>query len=645
MLAYIGESLLLISALVLLFQSIYQTYGIYNHNTKILKSINNTVLINFSLIISAYIVLTLAFLTDDFKIAYVVKNSSLALPWYYKLSAVWSSHEGSLLLWIVVLVSWTFAVSKKSNYLPEKLRSTMLTVMGVVTFGFVIFTLFTSNPFEIVLNDIYYDGYDLNPVLQHIGLISHPPILYVGYVGFTVPFAFFIAVMLERKVEKEWIKWVRTWTLIAWAFLGIGIVIGSWWAYTELGWGGWWFWDAVENASLMPWLIGAALIHSLSVTENRFRLLRWSILLSIAAFSLSLIGTFLVRSGLLSSVHAFANDPGRGIYLLIFISLIVIFSLVLFGITVSKFEEKEKYKASSREFFLVINNLLLTVSCVTVFIGTLYPMIMEALFGLKLSVGPPYFNMMFLPFAILMMITLGIGIFSNWNKMEISKIIKTLNKILILSGICSLVLALLFADGSLISGAILALTFWVLLTCIFDIIKKSNKSLSGLLKLKASYWGMHIAHLGIAVCAIGIGFSSQYKETTDFKVALGDSVDVGKYNMSFIDLKELRVKNYSTQIAEISVKEYTNRNQDQFKQYSLMPEKRHYDIQDTITTEASIKVTIFKDVYLILGEKLNEKEWSFRLEIRPFVRWIWLGGVMMAIGSLVSVLDKRYRRG
>ena len=583
--------------------------------------------------------LTYAFMVDDFSVAYVAHNSNSALPWYYKFSAVWGAHEGSLLLWAFILAGWTFAVAIFSRQLPEDMLARVLGVMGLISIGFLLFLIVTSNPFERLLPQVPMDGRDLNPLLQDFGLIVHPPMLYMGYVGFSVAFAFAIAALLGGRLDAAWARWSRPWTLVAWAFLGLGIALGSWWAYYELGWGGWWFWDPVENASFMPWLVGTALIHSLAVTEKRGVFKSWTVLLAIAAFSLSLLGTFLVRSGVLTSVHAFATDPERGVFILIFLLMVVGGSLTLFALRAPVVKSQVGFGLWSRETLLLVNNLLLVVATAMILLGTLYPLLLDALSGAKLSVGPPYFNAMFVPLIGALMLTLGVGILVRWKDTPLKWLLGMLTPVLITSVVLGGLGSLLFGDFNWAVLAVSLLAAWVVIAGIRDLLDKTrHKGLfKGMRSLAPSYWGMHLAHLGLAVCAIGVVLTSHQSAERDLRLAPGESLSLGGYEFVFEGAVHHEGPNFTSDKATIRVL-------DGDKQIAtLHPEKRLYTVQQMPMTEAGIDAGFTRDLYVALGEPLGDGAWAVRVHIKPFVRWIWLGALMMGLGGVLAASDRRYR--
>ncbi|TVT72597.1 MAG: heme lyase CcmF/NrfE family subunit [Pseudomonas sp.] len=583
--------------------------------------------------------LTYAFMVDDFSVAYVAHNSNSALPWYYKFSAVWGAHEGSLLLWAFILAGWTFAVAIFSRQLPEDMLARVLGVMGLISIGFLLFLIVTSNPFERLLPQVPMDGRDLNPLLQDFGLIVHPPMLYMGYVGFSVAFAFAIAALLGGRLDAAWARWSRPWTLVAWAFLGLGIALGSWWAYYELGWGGWWFWDPVENASFMPWLVGTALIHSLAVTEKRGVFKSWTVLLAIAAFSLSLLGTFLVRSGVLTSVHAFATDPERGVFILVFLLMVVGGSLTLFAMRAPVVKSQVGFGLWSRETLLLVNNLLLVVATAMILLGTLYPLLLDALSGTKLSVGPPYFNAMFVPLIGALMLTLGVGILVRWKDTPLKWLLGMLTPVLITSVVLGGLGSLLFGDFNWAVLAVSLLAAWVVIAGIRDLLDKTrHKGLfKGMRSLAPSYWGMHLAHLGLAVCAIGVVLTSHQSAERDLRLAPGESLSLGGYEFVFEGAVHHEGPNFTSDKATIRVL-------DGDKQIAtLHPEKRLYTVQQMPMTEAGIDAGFTRDLYVALGEPLGDGAWAVRVHIKPFVRWIWLGALMMGLGGVLAASDRRYR--
>ncbi len=593
----------------------------------------------FAFLAFAFACLTYSFMVDDFSVAYVAQNSNTALPWYYKFSAVWGAHEGSLLLWALILGGWTFAVAIFSRQLPEEMLARVLGVMGIISVGFLLFLIVTSNPFTRLLPNVPADGRDLNPLLQDFGLIIHPPMLYMGYVGFSVAFAFAIAALLGGKLDAAWARWSRPWTIVAWAFLGIGIALGSWWAYYELGWGGWWFWDPVENASFMPWLVGTALIHSLAVTEKRGVFKSWTVLLAIAAFSLSLLGTFLVRSGVLTSVHAFASDPERGVFILAFLLLVVGGSLTLFALRAPVVRSQVGFGLWSRETLLLANNLILVVAASMILLGTLYPLVLDALSGAKLSVGPPYFNALFVPLMVLLMAVLAVGVLVRWKDTPLRWLLGMLAPVLVASVALALLASWAWGDFHWAVLGVCLLAAWVTLAGLRDIQDKTrHKGLfKGMASLGRSYWGMQLAHLGLAVCALGVILTSLGSFERDLRMAPGEAVELGGYRFVFEGAAHHEGPNFISDRGTVRIF-------DGERQIAVLhPEKRLYTVQQSVMTEAGIDAGLTRDLFVALGEPLGQGAWAVRVHIKPFVRWIWLGALMMGFGGFLAAADKRYR--
>jgi len=585
--------------------------------------------------------LAIAFLNDDFSLKYVSQHSNTALPDHYKISAVWAAHEGSLLLWALILAGWTLAVALFSRSLPLVLTARILSVLGAISVGFALFLLLTSNPFERLLPMAPMEGADLNPLLQDIGLIIHPPMLYMGYVGFAVPFAFAIAALIGGQFDSAWARWSRPWINLAWVFLTIGITLGSWWAYYELGWGGWWFWDPVENASLMPWLVGTALMHSVSATEKRGVFRSWTLLLAIFAFSLSLLGTFLVRSGILTSVHAFASDPERGVFMLMFLAIVIGGSLMLFALRGPAMRKVAAYSGWSREVMLLINNVILVSSMTMILIGTLYPLVADVLELGKISVGPPYFNFFFVPLTVGLVIAVGIAVFTQWKSTESRLILSKIPVPLLLAIICGGVLPFYLATEysfSITAGLTIFMTVWLIATIAADLIDKIGIDLKRVAKLSYSYLGMQLAHTGLAICVLGVGLSSAYDQTRELRMAPGDNAMIAGYEFNFSGVNPVDGPNFTAFQAQIAV---TKNNQ---LVANLFPEKRHYNAGGQVMTEAAIDPSLIRDIYVSLGEPLANGAWALSLQVKPFVRCIWLGAVMVAIGGLLAATDRRYRR-
>ena len=588
----------------------------------------------------AYYCLTYSFISHDFSVAYVAANSNTQLPYIYRIAAVWGSHEGSLLLWILILSIWTAAVALLSKSLPIELVGRVLGVLGIVSIGFLTFVLFTSNPF-LRQFPIPLDGRDLNPLLQDPGMAIHPPMLYMGYVGFSVAFAFSIAALMNGKLDTAWARWTRPWTTTAWMFLTIGIVLGSWWAYYELGWGGWWFWDPVENASFMPWLVGTALIHSLAATEKRGMFKSWTILLSVFAFSLSLLGTFLVRSGVLTSVHAFASDPARGIFILGFLVTIVGGSLALFAARAPRIKSESSFELVSKDAFLLVNNVLLVAAAATILLGTLYPLLIDALGMGKISVGPPYFNSVFLPLTAPLAVMVGIGVLARWRQDNLKRLFGLIALPVAGAVVAGVILSLLqetFSWGALIG---LTLAVWTFVSAVLGIqtrLQNKTDKLAALQQIPISIWAMTVAHFGIGVFIVGITLTSTYSVEKDIKLSPGDSVSLAGYDFQFHGVEKKAGVNYDASQGKVTI---THEGQPVAE---LHPQKRIYRASGMPMTEAGIDASITRDLFVALGEPLdNAGAWAVRVYYKPYIRWIWMGGVFMAIGGLMASMDKRYR--
>lgn len=643
MLAEIGHFLLI---LALIFSGLLATIplaGSYVNDRRMMASAVPLSWLFFVLVSSAFVVLTILFVQDDFSVQLVAMNSNTALPLQYKLTAIWGNHEGSLLLWIFLLSAWTAAVALFSRTIPLDMRARVLAIMGMIAVGFVLFSLLTSNPFERALPNIPLEGRDLNPLLQDIGMIMHPPMLYMGYVGFSVAFAFSISALLSGEFDSAWLRWTRPWTTAAWIFMTLGIALGSWWAYYELGWGGWWFWDPVENASFMPWLVGTALIHSLAATEQRGTFKNWTILLAIFAFALSLLGTFLVRSGVLTSVHAFATDPGRGLFILGFLSFVVGGSLILFALRAPTVVSHSGFSWLSKDMFLLANNIILLVASLSVLVGTLFPLAADLLDLGKYSVGPPYFDSIFIPLMFLLMLLLPLGVLLHWKRTnrgyltDMAK--KVLPLLLVLLGVFVLIHGLPITAPVF---AALALAAFLLAAQLFDFWHKTRHAQSivvGLKRLPLSFYGMQLAHLGLIVTAIGIAIVSVDGVQQDVRMEVGDSMVIEGYRFEFQGSKPVTGPNYAAEQGLVKVFQAEKHIAD------LYPEKRRYFSQmDNVMTEAAIHARLSRDLFVALGEPLANGAWSVRLQYKPLIRWIWLGGIFMALGGCLAMFDKRYRK-
>ena len=641
MMPEVGSFLLCLALALSLLLSVYPLWGAARHDQRLMGLARPLTYGLFACIAGAFLILVHAFVVNDFSVAYVATNSNTLLPVYYRIAATWGAHEGSLLLWVLLLSGWTLAVALLSRAMPQDAIARVLAVMGMINLGFLLFITLTSNPFTRTLPDFPIEGSDLNPMLQDIGLIFHPPLLYMGYVGFSVAFAFAIASLMAGRLDTAWARWSRPWTTAAWVFLTIGIVLGSAWAYYELGWGGWWFWDPVENASFMPWLAGTALIHSLAVTEKRGTFKAWTVLLAITAFSLSLLGTFLVRSGVLVSVHSFASDPARGMFILAFLIIVIGGSLLLYAIKGGKVRSRVQNEAWSRESFLLGNNVLLIAAMLVVLLGTLLPLVHKQLGLGTISIGEPFFNTLFTWLMAPMALLMGIGPLVRWRRDEPQKLWKRLGLALVVTLALSVVLPWLMQDrieAMTVVGLLMAV--WVILLTLMELHERAthrHRFLRGLRHLSRSHWGMVLGHLGVAVTVIGIAFSQNYSVERDVRMKEGDSVDVAGYHFTLRGVVNLVGPNYSGSSGVIDV---TRNGQ---HEATLSAEKRFYSAARTMMTEAAIDGGFSRDLYAALGEELEGKSWAVRLYYKPFVRWIWFGGVFMALGGVLCLLDPRYR--
>ncbi len=601
----------------------------------------------FVFVAIAFGCLAWSFYSNDFSVLNVASNSNSHLPVFYRFAATWGSHEGSLLLWMLMLTGWAAAVTVFSRQLPEEMVARVLAVMGLVSAGFLLFTLLTSNPFERLI-PAAAEGHDLNTQLQDVGMLIHPPLLYMGYVGLSIAFSFAIAALLSGQIDAAWARWSRPWTVAAWLFLTLGNAVGSWWAYYELGWGGWWFWDPVENASFMPWLVATALIHSLAVTEKRGAFKSWTLLLAIAAFSLSLMGTFLVRSGVLTSVHAFATDPKRGIFILGFLTLAIGASLVLFAWRAPKVGLGGKFELISRETMLLANNVLLMAACGAVMLGTLYPLFVDALGLGKISVGPPYFNAVFVPLMLPAVFLIGIGPFARWKQASLPEIAVRLRWAFGAAAVSALILPFVMGDWRPLVALGILLAAWIIASVIVNLWHRL-KYASGegslwrrLARQPANYYGMHLAHLGIAVFVIGVTLVQGYETEKDVRMEMGDTVTMGGYSFRFQGVMKVPGANYLADRGNIEVSKGGE------KIRMMHPEKRLYNapgrpVGETIMTEAAIDTGLTRDLYVSLGEPVGGGAWSVRVYYKPFVTWIWGGCLLMALGGLFVIFDRRYR--
>ena len=578
------------------------------------------------LVAFAFGCLTYAFVTNDFSVQYVAMHSNSALPLHYRISGVWGGHEGSFLLWCLMLGVWMLAVAAFSAHLPQEMVARVLGVMGVLSAGFIAFMLFTSNPFDRLF-PAPPDGRDLNPLLQDPGMVLHPPMLYMGYVGFSVAFAFAVAALISGRLDAAWARWSRPWTTVAWVFLTLGIALGSGWAYYELGWGGWWFWDPVENASFMPWLVGTALIHSLAVTEKRGGFRSWTVLLAIVAFALSLLGTFLVRSGVLTSVHAFAVDPKRGIFILGLFGVFIGGALALYAWRTSRIALGGSFSTVSRESFLLANNVLLTAAAATVFLGTLYPLALDALGAGKISVGPPYFETVFVPLLAPALFLMGIGPLARWKRASLPELAVRLRWALAVSFAIGLALPLAFGDWRAMVGFGLALALWVVITALLTIKGKQTRA----------HYGMVVAHIGVAVFVVGVTLVKAYEAERDANMKPGDSVSLGAYAFRLDGISDVKGPNYVAARATVTVTRSG-------RQVTVLhPERRVYTVQEQVMTEAAISPGLTGDLYVSLGDPLEAGAWLVKVQHKPFIDWIWGGCLIMAIGGVLAASDRRYR--
>ena len=585
----------------------------------------------FVLMSLSFAALAWSFYTNDFSVQYVANHSNAQLPTLFRFGAVWGGHEGSLLLWVLMLSGWTVAVAQFSRTLDDTMVARVLGVLGLVTVGLLLFILFTSNPFDRLL-PAAENGRDLNPLLQDPGLIFHPPMLYMGYVGFAVAFAFAIAALLSGRLDAAWARWSRPWTTAAWAFLTLGIALGSWWAYYELGWGGWWFWDPVENASFLPWLLGTALLHSLAVTEKRGSFKSWTVLLAIGAFSLSLLGTFLVRSGVLTSVHAFATDPKRGVFILVLLVLVVGSSLALFAWRAPKVALGGSFALMSRESLMLAGNVLLVVACASVLLGTLYPLLIDALNLGKISVGPPYFNAVFVPIMTPVLFLMAAVPLARWKQTNIKDIALRMWIPGVLALVAGGLVPSLMGTWTAMTGLGVALAVWIAVSGVIQIAQRLKSGIP-----PASFWGMHLGHMGIAVFVFGVTMVGGFQEEQDVRMEPGDTVTVGGYQFKMWGVRDVPGPNYTATQGAFEV------SQNGGSINMLYPEKRNYLSSTMPMTEAAIDTGFTRDVYVSLGEPLEGKAWAVRVYFKPFVDWIWGGCVLMALGGILAMLDRRYR--
>ncbi|MFL2795417.1 MAG: heme lyase CcmF/NrfE family subunit [Paracoccaceae bacterium] len=638
MLNEIGHFSLLLAFCVALIQATIPLFGAHRGRVDLMAIAESAANLQFALLLASFSALTHAFVTSDFSVKLVVLNSHSLKPMLYKITGVWGNHEGSMLLWVLILALFGASASWFGNNLPIILKTRVLSVQGAIGVAFLAFIIFTSNPFERVQIPPF-DGQDLNPLLQDPGLAFHPPFLYLGYVGLSMAFSFAVAALIEGKIDAAWGRWVRPWTLAAWIFLTIGIALGSWWAYYELGWGGFWFWDPVENASFMPWLLAAALLHSAIVVEKRETLKSWTILLAILAFGFSLIGTFIVRSGVLTSVHAFANDPERGFFILIILGFFMGGALILFSFRSSAMESHSIFSLASRETALISNNLLLAVSAFVVFLGTIWPLVAELFFDRKLSVGPPFFNAAFTPFMILLGLILPLGSNLSWKRASIFKTLKKFSVVFILCICFSGFIWSIQTGQSLIGPIGVFLGSWIVMGTIIDLLSKlgNSRSMGRLMFLPRADFGKFFAHVGLGVTMFAIAALSSWEKEDIRVVSIGGSWNVGSYDLKLDDVIEVRGPNYFSTMGIIKVSKEGS------ELITLTPEKRNYPIAQMPTTEAAIDYRISRDLYVVLGDQQSENAWTVRTYLKPFANWIWGGCFMMALGGILSLTDRRLR--
>ena len=630
----LGQVVLLLALMVAILQALLPLLGAHRGIAPLMAVARPAAYLQLALLAVAYVLLTHGFVSRDFSLRYVADHSNSLLPLMYRFTAVWGAHEGSLLLWVLILAVWTSAVARFSRGLPMPVIARVLGVMGVVSIGFLAFLIFTSNPFERLL-PAALEGRDLNPLLQDPGMIIHPPVLYLGYVGFSVPFAFAIAALLEGRVDAQWLRWTRPWTNVAWAFLTIGIALGSWWAYYELGWGGWWFWDPVENASFMPWLAGTALLHSQAVTEKRGSFGGWTLLLAIAAFSLSLLGAFLVRSGVLTSVHAFAADPTRGLFVLIFLGIVIGGSLLLYALRAPEANPEAKpFAPASRETLLLLNNLLLTTACAMVLLGTLYPLLADALELGKISVGPPYFALMFLLLMAPLVALLPLGPLTRWQREDMATPLRMLLPWAVLALVAGGIAFLFAPQGKWKTAAGVLGAVWVAGGTVRFL--WSRWRMSGT-QLTREMLGMSLAHIGVAVFLVGALLVEGLSLQRELALKPGESVTLGRHAFRFDGVTPIRGPNYTADRGSVQVL------RDDRPLVLLHPEKRRYIAGGQVMSEVGLVPGFFGDLYVALGEPLGGDAWAVRVHVKPFVRWIWLGALLMALGGLVTATDRRFR--
>ena len=643
MIAEIGHFAILLAFAIALLQSVIPLVGAQKNWAGWMQFGSSSAVSQLGLVVIGFLSLTYSFVVSDFSLMLVATNSHSAQPLLYKITGVWGNHEGSMLLWILILAFYGALVALYGHNLPATLKARVLAVQSMISFAFLMFLIFTSNPFTRLASPPM-DGKDLNPLLQDPGLAFHPPFLYLGYVGLSMSFSFAVAALIEGRVDAAWARWVRPWTLLAWVTLSVGIGLGSWWAYYELGWGGWWFWDPVENASFMPSLLATALLHSAIVVEKRDALKSWTILLAILAFSFSLIGTFIVRSGVITSVHAFANDPERGVFILAILTIAIGGALLLYAIRAGQLQTNAAFSFASRESGLVLNNLLLVVAATVVFFGTIWPLVAEITTGRKLSVGAPFFDAAFTPFIVALCIALPIGAIMPWKRGSVAKSVKQLRGALALSVALGVLVWSLQTGGRMLAPFGLVLAAWLVLGAILDLLIRAryttgsvNETLRRLRNLPRSDWGKTLSHAGLGFLVFGISAITAWEKEDIRTVSMGDRFTLGKYEFVFNGVEAVKGPNYTAQIA--TVEAYKN----SVKVANLNPEKRFYPVQNMPTTEAGIHSTLSRDLYISLGNERGGEIWALHTYVKPFIAWIWIGCMLMALGGCLSLSDRRYR--
>ena len=641
MIPEIGQVTLILALISAFALGVLPLVGAWRNDATLMRQAGPAAMTQLLLIVIAFGCLAYSFATNDFSVFNVASNSNSKLPLQYRLAATWGSHEGSILLWTLVMASWTAAVAARSAHLPRVLVARVLGIMGLINAGLLLFVLFTSNPFLRLL-PAAPDGRDLNPLLQDPGMVFHPPILYIGYVGFSVAFAFALAALMGGRLDAAWARFSRPWTTAAWCFLTCGICLGSFWAYYELGWGGWWFWDPVENASFMPWLTGTALIHSLAASEKRGTFKSWTVLLAIVTFSLSLLGTFLVRSGVITSVHAFATDPARGVFILIFLTLVIGTSLVIFMWRAPKVGLSASFDLVSRESMLLANNVLLVVAMAAVLLGTLYPLVLDVLDAGKISVGPPYFDAVFYPLLAPALFLMGVAPLARWQKAPVPELARRLKWALAIAVLGSIAMPLILGDFTLLKVSGFLLSFWIVAAGVTAIAMRLRESPQPTLRGKlaantASWYGMHVAHLGIAAFVFGVTMVKSYDVEKDVRLNVGQTMQTGAYEFKFIGTRDVAGPNYEGVAGRFEVRKAGE------LIATMEPEKRFYPSTRQTMTEAAIDHGLSRDLYVSLGNMIDDRTWEVRAQVKPFINWIWLGCLIMAFGGVLAIADRRYQ--